>query len=106
MIDIKIFSKPKGAKTSSGGSSFTSVSAAAPTGRAAEADHAKTADTAKTADHAKTAELARLAEMAQDVSPDAQSSSIICVKIKTMKLMVLSASFAVLPLAGLGTDMA
>lgn len=71
MIDIKIFSKPKGAKTSSGGSSFTSVSAAAPTGRAAEADHAKTADTAKTADHAKTAELARLAEMAQDVSPDA-----------------------------------
>lgn len=65
MIDIKIFSKPKGAKTSSGGSSFTSVSAAAPTGRAAEADHAKTADTAK------TAELARLAEMAQDVSPDA-----------------------------------
>lgn len=65
MIDIKIFSKPKGAKISSGGSSFASVSAAAPTGRAAEADHAKTADTAK------TAELARLAEMAQDVSPDA-----------------------------------
>lgn len=59
MIDIKIFSKPKGAKISSGGSSFASVSAAAPTGRAAEADHAK------------TAELARLAEMAQDVSPDA-----------------------------------
>lgn len=71
MIDIKIFSKPKGAKISSGGSSFASVSAAAPTGRAAEADHAKTADTAKTADYAKTAELARLAEMAQDVSPDA-----------------------------------
>jgi hypothetical protein len=65
MIDIKIFSKPKGVKISSGGSSFASVSAAAPTGRAAEADHAKTADTAK------TAELARLAEMAQDVSPDA-----------------------------------
>lgn len=65
MIDIKIFSKPKGTKISSGGSSFASVSAAAPTGRAAEADHAKTADTAK------TAELARLAEMAQDVSPDA-----------------------------------
>ena len=65
MIDVKIFSKPKGAKISSGGSSFASVSAAAPTGRAAEADHAKTADTAK------TAELARLAEMAQDVSPDA-----------------------------------
>ena len=65
MIDIKIFSKPKGAKISSGGSSFASVSVAAPTGRAAEADHAKTADTAK------TAELARLAEMAQDVSPDA-----------------------------------
>ena len=65
MIDIKIFSKSKGAKISSGGSSFASVSAAAPTGRAAEADHAKTADTAK------TAELARLAEMAQDVSPDA-----------------------------------
>lgn len=65
MIDIKIFSKPKGAKISSGESSFASVSAAAPTGRAAEADHAKTADTAK------TAELARLAEMAQDVSPDA-----------------------------------
>lgn len=65
MIDIKIFSKPKGAKISSGGSSFASVSAAAPTGRAAEADHAKTADTAK------IAELARLAEMAQDVSPDA-----------------------------------
>ncbi|WP_293474062.1 hypothetical protein [Prevotella sp.] len=65
MIDIKILSKPKGAKISSGGSSFASVSAAAPTGRAAEADHAKTADTAK------TAELARLAEMAQDVSPDA-----------------------------------
>jgi hypothetical protein len=65
MIDIKIFSKPKGAKISSGGSSFASVSAAAPTGRAAEADHAKTADTAK------TAELARLAERAQDVSPDA-----------------------------------
>lgn len=71
MIDIKIFSKPKGVKISSGGSSFASVSAAAPTGRAAEADHAKTADTAKTADYAKTAELARLAEMAQDVSPDA-----------------------------------
>lgn len=65
MIDIKIFSKSKGAKISSGGSSFASVSAAAPTGRAAEADHAKTADTAK------IAELARLAEMAQDVSPDA-----------------------------------
>ena len=65
MIDIKILSKPKGAKISSGGSSFASVSAAAPTGRAAEADHAKTADTAK------TAELARLAEMAQDISPDA-----------------------------------
>lgn len=65
MIDIKIFSKPKDVKISSGGSSFASVSAAAPTGRAAEADHAKTADTAK------TAELARLAEMAQDVSPDA-----------------------------------
>lgn len=65
MIDIKIFSKPKGAKISSRGSSFASVSAAAPTGRAAEADHAKTADTAK------IAELARLAEMAQDVSPDA-----------------------------------
>ena len=68
MIDIKILSKPKGTKISSGGSSFASVSAGAPTGRAAEANHAKTADTAKTAELAR---LARLAEMAQDVSPDA-----------------------------------
>ena len=65
MIDIKILSKPKGSKVSSGGSSFSSVSAAAPTGKAAEADHAKNADTAK------NAELAKLAQIALDVSPDA-----------------------------------
>lgn len=65
MIDIKILSKPKGSKVSSGGSSFSSVSAAAPTGKAAEADHAKNADTAKTAEQAK------LAQIALDVSPDA-----------------------------------
>lgn len=65
MIDIKILSKPKGSKVSSGGSSFSSVSATAPTGKAAEADHAKNADTAK------NAELAKLAQIALDVSPDA-----------------------------------
>lgn len=68
MIDIRILSKPKGSKVSSGGSSFSSVSAAAPTGKAAEADHAKTADTAKIAEQAR---LAEIAQIALDVSPDA-----------------------------------